>query len=127
MADRHGVAKEPTTLPVWSRTWLGAATILLLSAPAGTATQASATVSGTADIIDGDTLDVGTARVRLFGIDAPETAQECADGRDAKWACGRSAKRAAEKLTAGQVITCKGQNTDAYGRLLAVCTRPTER
>jgi endonuclease YncB( thermonuclease family) len=59
-------------LPVWSRTWLGAATILLLSAPAGTATQASATVSGTADIIDGDTLDVGTARVRLFGIDAPE-------------------------------------------------------
>src|SRR4051794_919543 len=36
-------------------------------------TGASATeVSGPARAVDGDTLDIGSTRVRLFGIDAPE-------------------------------------------------------
>lgn len=32
-------------------------------------------ISGRAIVIDGDTLDVGVTRVRLFGIDAPEQNQ----------------------------------------------------
>ena len=117
------VANEPTSL-AWSRTRLVGAAFLLLSVSEARATQASTTISGSADIVDGDTLDVGTTRVRLFGIDAPETAQECTDARGAKWACGRSAARALEKLTAGQSVFCRGESTDDYGRLLAVCTTP---
>ena len=46
------------------------------------------TVSGAARVIDGDTLEIGGTRVRLHGIDAPESAQRCrADGRS--WPCGR--------------------------------------
>jgi hypothetical protein len=41
----------------------------------------AAEVSGPARVIDGDTLDIGTTRVRLFGIDAPESAQRCKDAR----------------------------------------------
>ena len=41
-------------------------------------------ISGHASIVDGDTLDVGPIRIRLNGIDAPETGQTCgrADGGD---------------------------------------------
>ena len=56
----------------------------------------AAEVSGPARVIDGDTLDIGTTRVRLFGIDAPESAQRCKDAKLAEWACGRSATRALE-------------------------------
>ena len=58
----------------------------------------AAEVSGPARVIDGDTLDIGTTRVRLFGIDAPESAQRCKDAKLAEWACGRSATRALESL-----------------------------
>jgi endonuclease YncB( thermonuclease family) len=31
--------------------------------------------------VDSDTLEVGSTRVRLYGIDAPEGAQQCLDAR----------------------------------------------
>jgi len=34
-------------------------------------------VSGAARVVDGDTLVIGTQRIRLFGIDAPESRQTC--------------------------------------------------
>lgn len=46
--------------------------------------------AGAVRVLDGDTLDVAGTRVRLFGIDAPETAQTCRrSGRD--WGCGAEA------------------------------------
>ena len=36
--------------------------------------------SGVVRVIDGDTWDVGGARVRLFGIDTPEPDQTCERG-----------------------------------------------
>src|SRR5215212_291970 len=101
---------------------MGATMLLLFCAGVAQAAQASITVSGTAETVDGDTLDIGSARVRLFGIDAPETAQDCMDARGAKWACGRAAARALEKLTVRQSVTCRGDTKDDYGRLLAVCS-----
>ena len=36
-----------------------------------------ADVAGRARVIDGDTIEVPSTRIRLFGIDAPESAQGC--------------------------------------------------
>jgi hypothetical protein len=73
-------------------------------------------------VIDGDTLDISGTRVRLFGIDAPENAQTCATARGGEWACGKTARRALEGLTADHTVICRGQGLDDYGRLLAVCS-----
>ena len=52
---------------------------LLLCAAVASPAQ---TIVGVAVVVDGDTLRLGDERIRLYGIDAPETAQSCskADG-----------------------------------------------
>ncbi len=43
---------------------------------------ALAEITGKPRIIDGDTIEIGGARIRLHGIDAPEAGQSClAEGR----------------------------------------------
>jgi endonuclease YncB( thermonuclease family) len=51
-------------------------------APRSETTQS--TLVGRARVIDGDTIDLAGARIRLEGIDAPESDQSCADS-----ACAR--------------------------------------
>lgn len=77
-------------------------------------------VGGVATINDGDSITLGTERIRLVGIDAPEYGQICRrNGTD--YACGRQAREALVKLVSGRSITCSGWERDRYGRLLAVC------
>ena len=80
----------------------------------------SASVSGFARVIDGDTLVVGAKRIRLFGIDAPESDQFCrVEGRS--WPCGREATRALSGRIGGYPIACDARTRDDYGRMVAVC------
>lgn len=83
--------------------------------------KASGAITGTARVVDGDTIAIGSERIRLEGIDAPETAQSCRRADGSAWACGRTAARALAKLVAGREITCEGRGYDKYGRLLAIC------
>ena len=81
---------------------------------------------GEAKAIDADTLEVSGTRVRLFGIDAPESDQTCQkDG--AGWACGQAAKEQLSALVMGQWVECLGHGVDQYGRMLAVCTAGAEQ
>lgn len=79
------------------------------------------TETGAASVVDGDTIRLGRTRVRLRGIDAPESAQLCRkDGTD--YACGRQARQALTKLIAGRPVSCDGSRLDRYGRLLGDCS-----
>ncbi len=81
---------------------------------------AFADITGTARVIDGDTIEVAGQRIRLHGIDAPESRQMClAEG--VRWRCGqRAALRLAGKI-GHSTVTCKGRDTDRYGRTVAIC------
>jgi hypothetical protein len=45
-------------------------------------------VAGVARVIDGDTLEVAGERLRLFGVDAPESKQLCTARSGKQYACG---------------------------------------
>jgi endonuclease YncB( thermonuclease family) len=76
---------------------------------------------GVAVVNDGDSITLGTERIRLRGIDAPEYSQICRkDGAD--YPCGRRSREALSKLVAGRQVSCAGWERDRYGRLLGECT-----
>jgi len=94
------------------------AALLVLAA---LATCHVAAEAGRMRVLDGDTLGVGTARVRLWGIDAPELRQGCT--RDGKaYACGSKAREALTRLIRGQDMTCEAVDRDRYRRTVARCT-----
>jgi endonuclease YncB( thermonuclease family) len=71
-------------------------------------------------VIDGDTLQIGEIRYRLFGIDAPEGSQTCESG-GGLYRCGDTATRALVALIGSGTVTCSRVNTDRYGRTVAAC------
>jgi endonuclease YncB( thermonuclease family) len=81
-------------------------------------------IVGKARMIDGDTIDIAGSRIRLQGIDAPETDQTCTDTSNRKWLCGRAATRALIALIAGRPLKCETSGLDRYRRVLAVCALP---
>ena len=83
--------------------------------------QAAGAVTGSARVIDGDTLDVGGVRIRLHGIDAPESGQSCRAGGK-RWSCGREATRALAGRIGGRSIECQERDRDRYGRVVAACS-----
>jgi endonuclease YncB( thermonuclease family) len=83
---------------------------------------AGAPLTGRAEAIDGDTLRLGSIRVRLMGLDAPELDQPCTRSDGAEWSCGREAKATlAARLREGP-IDCARYGRDIYGRTLAKCS-----
>jgi len=78
-------------------------------------------LEGRPRIVDGDTFAYRGDRVRLHGIDAPESAQHCRDAAGGDYRCGVAATRALEAFVAGREVRCAGIERDKYGRLIAVC------
>ena len=73
--------------------------------------------SAAATVFDGDTLKLGSERIRLHGIDAPESQQRCADG----WHAGQAVRRALADLVSPGAPRCERVTTDRCGRTVAVC------
>jgi len=75
---------------------------------------------GAAIVNDGDSITLGTERIRMRGIDAPEYQQMCRkDGTD--YPCGKLARQSLVRLISGKPVSCSGWQRDRYGRLLGNC------
>lgn len=76
-----------------------------------------------ASITDGDTLRCADGvRVRIAGIDARERDGSCGVGHPCASAPPEAATAALDRLTAGQVLTCRPNGT-SYNRVAAFCSR----
>ncbi len=79
-----------------------------------------AEITGKPAIIDGDTIEIAGQRIRLHGIDAPESKQTClANGK--RWYCGFEAEAALAFFIAKSWVTCLERDRDRYGRVVAIC------
>lgn len=83
--------------------------------------SAAETLSGRAIVTDGDTIIVGGSKVRMEGIDAPETDQICLDVSGDPHHCGLLAKAALSRLIGGRSVRCEASGLDDYARRLASC------
>lgn len=78
------------------------------------------TYVGKARAVDGDSLEIGSTRFRLFGIDAVEKHQTCErDGQ--AWSCGADASSALAALVERGSVNCTQRSIDQYGRIVATC------
>ena len=87
-----------------------------------TATSLLPSITGRATVIDGDTIDVAGLRIRLEGIDAPESSQTCLTAAGQVWPCGSVATRELGRLMAGRDVSCENRGLDKYGRTLGICS-----
>lgn len=81
------------------------------------------TITGIASVTDGDSLKIGGIRIRLHGIDAPESRQLCTRSSGRAWRCGQQAALALSDRIGRHSITCESLNIDRYGRTVAVCVQ----
>jgi endonuclease YncB( thermonuclease family) len=103
------------------RVLINIAAILLL-AGFTCATHAAEMISGVPRIVDGDTLEIGTTKIRLASIDAPESDQLCLDANRKPWTCGIEARDHLTAHIGNRQIDCTPTGLDTYGRTLARCT-----
>jgi endonuclease YncB( thermonuclease family) len=110
--DRLGLNCQPTPF------------LLALLAAAVLVTPAqSKPLVGVPSVIDGDTIEIHGQRIRLNGIDAPESSQLCKDVWGKNYRCGQKASLAlASFLEAHRPASCIEVGRDRYKRVVAVCT-----
>eukprot|EP00879_Flechtneria_rotunda_P005827 GHRR01006131.1.p1 GENE.GHRR01006131.1~~GHRR01006131.1.p1 ORF type:complete len:319 (+),score=111.51 GHRR01006131.1:262-1218(+) len=115
------------TVPVSQRAAGAAmlASLVLLS----TATPSSAAASppieilqGPARVVDGDTLYIGSEKVRLYAVDAPEKTQPCTDTEGKQYLCGQVSLQALRDRVGDQTVRCEVKTKDQYGRNVAACS-----
>lgn len=93
----------------------------LPSGPAEATPVPSGGLSGTATVVDADTLDIHSQRIRLVGVDAPESGQKCKDAAGILVRCGTIAANALDAWINRNPVTCESEGKDRYQRVLGKC------
>lgn len=73
-------------------------------------------------VADGDSFSIGTRKLRLDGIDAPEYRQSCNDADGTAWECGKASRAALEQLLREPGLVCEAGAHDRYARAIATCS-----
>jgi endonuclease YncB( thermonuclease family) len=76
---------------------------------------------GQASVVDGDTLEIHGTRIRLWGIDAPESSQLCRGDDSSPYHCGAEAANDLDAFIASRPVSCLPISLDRYGRTVATC------
>jgi endonuclease YncB( thermonuclease family) len=94
------------------------AALIVVPSSAGAADN----LAGQASVIDGDTLEIHGTRIRLWGIDAPESNQLCRGEDSLQYRCGAKAANDLDGFLARRPVTCIPISLDQYGRTVASCS-----
>jgi endonuclease YncB( thermonuclease family) len=76
---------------------------------------------GQASVVDGDTLEIHGMRIRLWGVDAPESSQLCRGEDSLQYRCGAQAANDLDTFIARRPVNCFPLSLDPYGRTVATC------
>src|SRR5258707_11970865 len=79
-------------------------------------------LAGQVSVIDGDTLEIHGTRIRLWGIDAPESSQLCRGEDSLQYRCGAKAANDLDAFIARRPVGCIPISLDRYGRTVALCS-----
>src|ERR1700688_3377520 len=82
----------------------------------------AADITGIPKIREGDSIQIGSTRIRLGGIDAPSVDQLCLNNTGERWTCGVAARDELIHHTDKKSWTCHVERTDRRGRNVARCT-----
>lgn len=80
------------------------------------------TIYSSARVVSGDTLNINGHLFRLYGIDAPEMNQSCADASGRAYSCGRQAAAWLSSWLQDNTLECKVMQQDANGNMAGTCS-----
>jgi endonuclease YncB( thermonuclease family) len=78
-------------------------------------------IIGVVSVIDGDTIEIHGQRLRLHGIDSPESRQLCTRPSGEHWRCSQQAAFALADRIGRATVQCEPRDSDRYGRIIAIC------
>jgi len=88
-------------------------------------TPTGSAITNNIRIVDGDTIVLDGIKIRLKGIDAPESKQECISYSGAKKRtkipCGEMATTELKAIIGKNKINCSNEGKDIYNRQLSYC------
>ena len=79
-------------------------------------------VYSSAQVVSGDTLIIAGRYFRLYGIDAPENNQTCADASGRSYSCGRQAAAWLSGWLQDNQLECRVMQEDQNGNMVGVCS-----
>ena len=109
-----------------TKAWRALVFALLFALSAIGPASAQQDIAGVASVIDGDTIEIRGQRIRLFGIDAPESSQLCVRPNGERWRCGQQSSFALADRIGRATVRCEPRDIDRYRRIVAVCFKGTE-
>ena len=79
-------------------------------------------IYGSARVINGDTLEIYGKYFQLFGVDAPESNQTCANRQGRSYNCGREAAMWLKNWIGNSELECHVLQQDTKGNMVGTCS-----